>query len=104
MNGNANGRASMEYLLEYCTEYFSPYYENAVEVADIMGGGGLPVKIGYITPQGEDLVLWYAPYPFKRMNMHVLEFSLSDAIANGGIRPELMESADEPMAESKWEL
>ena len=62
------------------------------------------MKIGYITPNGEDVTLWASGYPFKRMNMHVLEFSLSDAIANGVIRPELMESADEPMTESKWEL
>ena len=104
MNATSSGTSTMEYLLEYCTDYFTPNCETAADVADRNGGGGMPMKIGYITPGGEEILLWNAGYPFKRMHMHVLEFSLSDAIANGGIRPELMESADEPMTESKWEL
>lgn len=107
---DASGTSTTEHMLEYYTyDIISSHlhYQNAADIAENIYSSNLSgslMKIGYITPNGEDVTLWASGYPFKRMNMHVLEFSLSDAIANGGIRPELMESADEPMTESKWEL
>ena len=102
---NASGTSTTEHLLEYAYPGSFRPCENSAEYADkYLYGVNFSVKIGYITPSGEDILLWTSGYPFKRMHMHVLEFSLSDAIANGGIRPELMESADEPMTESKWEF
>ena len=74
---------------------FAEEYDNFVE----------GVEIVYVTPENEEILLWtsgYLDYPFKRMRMHSLEFSLSGAITNGGLQPELVETEDTPMEEVEW--
>lgn len=104
---NASGTSTMEHLLEYrIPGDINLWYENSAEIADNDIFGGLEtVKIGYIDSNGKDLLLWSSErFPFKRMHMYTLEFSVADAIANGGIQPELMENSDAPMTETPWEM
>lgn len=61
------------------------------------------MEIVYVTSDNEELLLWKSSeFPFKRMKMHTLEFSLDDAITNGGIKPDLVETEDTPMEEVGW--
>ncbi|MBD5198706.1 MAG: hypothetical protein HDS86_06090 [Bacteroidales bacterium] len=109
LQGNASGSATMEYLLEYPidTNIFCMFeYENAGEFAENYKFVDY-MTIIYNTPKDEEITLWSnwgQRFPFKRMKMHTLEFSLSDAIVNGGISPDLMEAATDPMEEVSWEF
>lgn len=107
MQSNSSGTSTMEYNLEFPTSMIGERmlaYENASEFADKGYINGNDRKIVYISPNGEEVMLWssFGDFPFKRMKMHTLEFSLSDAIANGGISPDLIESPDDPMEEISW--
>ena len=110
MQSNSSGTSKMEYCLEYLTtSYVAPMfsYKNPSEFADNYGGFGDDIEIIYTTSKGEEIQLWSSRgsgFPFKRLKMHTLEFSLSDAIANGGIAPDLMEAATDPMEEVNWEF
>ena len=108
MYGNSNGIATMEHYLQFPLNdngdtKFS--YNNPLEFADSFRRRE-KIDILYITPSNEEILLWSSGYnfPFKRMKMHTLEFSLSDAIVNGGISPDLMEAATDPMEEVNWEF
>ena len=111
IESNSTGTSTMEYYLEFPSYLIAQSligYENAGEYADKHDNIGGRVKIVYTTPIGEEIILWSNMYgrtfPFKRMKMHTLEFSLSDAIINGGISPDLMEAATDPMEEVSWEF
>lgn len=113
MQSNSSETSTMEYNLEFPTLYIAQRmlaYENANEFANEYGEkqftGGEDKKIVYVSPGGEEVMLWSSSgaFPFKRMKMHTLEFSLSDAIANGGISPDLIESPNDPMDEVGWNL
>lgn len=107
LQSNASGTGTMEYILEYPidTNIFCMFeYENASEFAENYRFGD-NMTIIWETPEKEEITLWSSwgqSFPFKRMKMHTLEFSLSDAIANGGISPDLMEAATDPMEEISW--
>lgn len=63
--------------------------------------GGL--LIFYKDNDGKEISLYSnRNFKFKRMTRHVLQFSLSDAIANGGIAPELKDAPNGQMEESEW--
>lgn len=63
--------------------------------------GGL--LISYKDKDGKEITLYSnRSFRFKRMTRHVLQFSLSDAIANGGISPELKDAPNGQMEESEW--
>lgn len=109
MQNNSSETSTMEYNLEFPTFLISQRmlsYENANEFAEKQYINGNDMKIVYVSPEGEEVMLWSSSgaFPFKRMKMHTLEFSLSDAIANGGISPDLIESPNDPMDEVDWNL
>ncbi|MDE5857594.1 MAG: hypothetical protein K2H32_04475 [Muribaculaceae bacterium] len=108
MEGNSTGTNTME-----CNVQFPAGFNNyqgkrdaawIAENCSVSAAGNY--KIIYKTPANEEIVLWSSDYsfPFKRMKMHSLEFSLNGALTNGGIEPDLMETEDTPMEETKWEL
>ncbi len=111
MHANSSGVSTMEYNLE-CPTWLAAQtmfeYDNLDECATALAnnnGFGHSLRIVYVTPNNEEIMLWSrSGSPFKRMKMHTLEFSLSDAIANGGISTELMDSSDETMEEINWDL
>ena len=62
------------------------------------------VQIHYIDKEGDDVVLYNNNYfVFKRNMKHVLEFSVSDAIKNGMLTPNIVDEGDD-MQETKWEF
>lgn len=71
-----------------------PFYDESL--------GGL--LISYKDKDGNEISLYSnRSFKFKRMTRHVLQFSLSDAIANGGISPELKDSPNGQMEDSEWD-
>ncbi len=63
--------------------------------------GGL--LIYYRGKDGKEIPLYSnRSFKFKRLTRHVLQFSLSDAIANGGITPELKDDPNAEMPDNEW--
>ena len=112
MQSNSSGTSIMEYYLEFPTNNSTGWFnnENAGEFADsdhFKQSGNGQISIIYTLSSGESITIWTSDtysFPFKRMKMHNLEFSLSDAIKNGGISADLMETPTEPMEEVNWDL
>ena len=108
MDSNSTGTSVMEYNVQfpiYNLESSMLQYGDAAAFADNHNFFD-KMDIVYITSDGDEILLWTSGYnfPFKRMKMHSLEFSLNGALTNGGIEPDLMETEDTPMEETKWEL
>lgn len=62
------------------------------------------IQIHYTDKEGDSMVLYNNHnFVFKRNTKHVLEFSVSDAIENGMISPNIVDEGDE-MPESEWEF
>lgn len=107
MASSPSGTSAMEYKLEFPTYLISQgmlAYDNAGDYADNAYINGNDMKVVYTTSNGDDIILWSSngSFPFKRMKMHTLEFSLSEAITNGGIKPDIMDSADAHMEIVSW--
>lgn len=61
------------------------------------------VTIVYTAPDGKDILLYKKRITYKRLTKYVMQFSLSDAIANGGIDANIMDAPDGELAEEPWE-
>ena len=62
------------------------------------------LQIHYVDKDGDDIVLYNNEYfVFKRNKKHVLEFSVSDAIENGMLTPNIVNEGDD-MEETSWDM
>lgn len=62
------------------------------------------IQIHYVDKDGDDIVLYNnQSFIFKRNKKHVLEFSVSDAIENGMLTPNVVDEGDE-MEETSWDM
>ena len=62
------------------------------------------LQIHYVDKDGDDIVLYNnQSFIFKRNKRHVLEFSVSDAIENGMLSPNVVNEGDE-MEETGWDM
>ena len=62
------------------------------------------IQIHYVDKDGDDIVLYNNQnFLFKRNKKHVLEFSVSDAIENGMLKPNVVDEGDE-MEETGWDM
>lgn len=59
--------------------------------------------VSYKDKDGNELPLYSnSNFKYKRLTRHVLQFSLSDAITNGGITPVLKDESNGKMEDSEW--
>ena len=117
MEANSSGTSTMEYYLEFpsyvdpsnysiITSYdpsMAPSYTELISLPN----QSLGYIVYYTTPAGENIILWSTPISstvFHRMKMYTLEFSLNEAITNGGISPNIVGGDSENMEELSWEL
>ena len=62
------------------------------------------LQIHYVDKDGDDIVLYNNQnFIFKRNKRHVLEFSVSDAIENGLLAPNVVDEGDD-MEETGWDM
>lgn len=106
MQSNPSGVSTMQHYLQFPLDVEGP---TMTDCEDLLEFAEYPIadkmEIVYLTPAGEEVLLWtsgFYNFPFKRMKMYTLEFSLSNAIANGGIAAELVENKDASMEEVSW--
>ncbi len=62
------------------------------------------VTIVYTAPDGEEILLYRKMIAFKRLTKYVMRFSLSDAIANGGIEANVVDAPNGELTEEPWEM
>lgn len=62
------------------------------------------VTIVYTTPDGKEILLYKRYITYKRLTKYVMQFSLSDAIVNGGIDANIMDTPGGELAEEPWEM
>ena len=102
MQSNSSGISSIELYLEYPANFYEGQFLGYDE-SYAKKVGPSDIGIYHITSDGDEIPLWFnRNFPFKRMKMYNLEFSLSDAMTNGGIAPDVVEAADESMEEVEW--
>ena len=59
--------------------------------------------VTYTDKDGNEISLYSNVYfNYKRLTKHVLQFSVSEAIANGGITPEIKDDPKGPLKEGEW--
>lgn len=61
------------------------------------------LNITYTDKSGDIIPLYSSRFAFKRMTRHVFEFSLSDAITNGGITANIKEETNDDLKDEQWD-
>lgn len=108
INANASGSATLEKVLEmvYMPTINTSYYNNSI---DFNGGQGFEddnvsdtqLIITY-NKDGNELTLYNNDIQFLRMKMYTFTFSVSDAIKNGTIVPDVDENEKMEEIDGKW--